>query len=205
MPSWIWIETSGPTAYNYGNSFRDITWEVCDGGFLTLLGQYGGTLDNLISYDGQTLSRDGYAFGTGGPEKLACWGLQISGLVRLNPQVLGSGVVDISCTGPARSVIAGCNGTIDLAGLDVLAENLLYDATPPAAIANAGATELSAAKGSLVRPPVKSVTASYQATASDSIIVANAAHGGFTVTLPPVAGWRESNTRSRGPTPRVPG
>ena len=185
----IWIQTSGPTAYNYGNSFRDITWEVCNGGFLTLLGQYGGTLDNLISYDGQTLSRNGYAFGYGGPEKLACWGLQISGLVRLNPQVLGSGVVDISCTGLVRSVISGCNGTIDLAGTDVLAENLLYDATPPAAIVNnAGATELSAAKGSLVRPPVKSVTASYQATASDSVIVASAAHGGLTVTLPPVAG-----------------
>lgn len=98
-------------------------------------------------------------------------------------------MVDISCAGLVRSVIAGCNGTIDLAGTDVLAENLLYGPTPPAAIVNnAGATKLSAAKGSLVRPPVKSVTASYQATASDSIIVASAVHGGLTVTLPPVAG-----------------
>jgi hypothetical protein len=32
------------------------------------------------------------------------------------------------------------------------------------------------------------VTASYQATVSDSVIVANAAKGGLTVTLPPVAG-----------------
>jgi hypothetical protein len=113
----------------------------------------------------------------------------VAGLVRLNPQVLGSGVVDINCTGLACGVVSGCNGTINLAGMDVLAENLLYDGTPPAAIVNnTGATELSAAKGSLVRPPVKSVTTSYQATVSDSIIVADAAKGGFTVTLPPVAG-----------------
>ena len=69
----FWIETSEPEAYNYGNSFRDITWEVCDGGFVKLLGQYGGTLDNLISYDGTTLSRDGYVFGAGGTGNLPCW------------------------------------------------------------------------------------------------------------------------------------
>ena len=185
----IWIETPGPTAYCYGNSFRDITWEVCNGGFIKLLGQYGGTLDNLISYDGGTLARDGYSFGTGGPGKLPCWGLQLSGLIRLNPQILGSGVVDINCTGLARGGISGCNGTINLAGMDVLAENLLYDATPPTAILNkTGATELSAADGSLVRPPVKSVIGSYQATVSDSVIVASTAHGALTVTLPPVTG-----------------
>ena len=185
----VWIETSGPSAYNYGNSFRDITWEVCDGGFLKLLGQYGGTLENLISYDGQTLSKDGYVLGAGGTGNLPCWGLQITGLVRLNPQVLQSGVVDISCAALVRGVITGCNGTIDLAGMDVVAENILYDATPPAVLLNnSEATELSAAKGSLVRPPVTSVTASYQATASDSIIIATTAKGGLTVTLPPVSG-----------------
>jgi hypothetical protein len=73
--------------------------------------------------------------------------------------------------------------------MDILAENLLYDASPPTLLENnTGATELSAIKGSLVRPPVKSVTASYQATASDSIIVANAATGSLPITLPPVAG-----------------
>jgi hypothetical protein len=183
----IWIQTTGPTAYNYGNAFRDITWEVCDGGFIKLLGQYGGSLENLVSYDGHTLARDGYAFASAGT--LPCWGLQGAGLIRLNPQVLGSGIVDINCSGLARGVISGCNGTINLAGMDVLAENLLYDATPPTAILNnTDTTELSAAKGSLVRSPVKSVTASYQATVSDSIIVASAAKGGLTVTLPPVAG-----------------
>ena len=180
--------TSGSTAYNYGNSFRDITWEVCDGGFLKLLGQYGGTLDNLISYDA-TLSRDGYAFGLGGTGKLPCWGLQIAGLVRLNPQVLADGVVDINCASLARGVITACNGTIDLSAKDVLAENLLYDSSPPTVLENStGATEHSAIRGSLVRPPVTPVTASYQATVSDSVIVADAASGGFTVTLPSVAG-----------------
>jgi hypothetical protein len=185
----IWIETSGPEAYNYGNSFRDITWEVCDGGFVKLLGQFGGTLDNLISYDGTTLSRDGYVFGAGGTGNLPCWGLRIAGLVRLNPQVLGHGVVDINCASLARGVITGCNGTIDLSAMDILAENLLYQSSPPAVLQNnTGATEHSAIKGSLVRPPVTSVTASYQATVSDSVIVADAATGGFTVTLPSVAG-----------------
>jgi hypothetical protein len=185
----FWIETSGPTAYNYGNSFRDITWEVCDGGFLKLLGQFGGTLDNLISYDGSTLSRDGYVFGPGGTGKLPCWGLRIAGLVRLSPQVLGDGVVEINCASLARGVITGCNGTIDLSAMDILAENLLYDSSPPAVLLNnTGATEHSAVKGSLVRPPVTLVTASYQATVSDSVIVADAAHGALTVTLPPVAG-----------------
>jgi hypothetical protein len=185
----IWIETPGPSAYSYGNSFRDITWEVCDGGFIKLLGQFGGALDNLISYDGTTLARDGYVFGAGGTGNLPCWGLRIAGLVRLNPQVLGHGVVDISCASLARGVITGCNGTIDLSGLDILAENLLYDASPPTVLLNnTGATEHSAIHGSLVRPPVRSVTANYQATVSDSVIVADAADGGFTVTLPPVTG-----------------
>jgi len=185
----VWIETLAPAAFNYGNSFRDITWEVCNGGFVTLLGQFGGTLDNLISYDGTTLARDGYVFGPGGTNKLPCWGLRMTGLVRLNPQALGHGVVDISCAALGRGVIAGCNGTIDLSGMDVLAENLLYGSSPPTVLQNGtGATELSALDGSLVRPPVKAVTASYQATVSDSVIVANAAKAGLTVTLPPVAG-----------------
>lgn len=185
----IWIETSAPASYSYGNSFRDITWEVCNGGFIKLLGQFGGTLDNLISYDGTTLVRDGYVFGPGGPGNLPCWGLRIAGLVRLNPQVLGRGVVDISCASLARGVITGCNGTIDLCAKDVLAENLLYDSSPPTVLENStGATEQSAIRGSLVRPPITSVTASYQATVSDSVIVADAASGGFTVTLPSLAG-----------------
>jgi hypothetical protein len=185
----ISIETPGPSAFCYGNSFRDITWEVCNGGFITLLGQFGGTLDNLISYDGGTLTRDGYVFGPGGSKKLSCYGLRVSGLVRLNPQVLGQGVVDISCAALGRGVISGCNGTIDLAGMDVLAENLLYGSSPTTVLQNnSGTTELSALDGSLVRPPVTSVTASYQATASDSIIIATTAKGGLTVTLPPVSG-----------------
>jgi hypothetical protein len=108
--------------------------------------------------------------------------------VRLNPQVLGHGVVDINCASLARGVITGCNGTIDLSAMDILAENLLYQSSPPTVLENnTGATEHSAIKGSLVRPPVTSVTAGYQATVSDSVIVADAS-GGFTVTLPPVAG-----------------
>jgi hypothetical protein len=86
-------------------------------------------------------------------------------------------------------LITGCNGTIDLSAMDILAENLLYESSPPPILENnAGATEHSAIKGSLVRPPVTSVTASYQATVSDSVIVADAANGGLTVTLPSVAG-----------------
>jgi hypothetical protein len=42
--------------------------------------------------------------------------------VRLNPQVLGHGVVDINCASLARGVITGCNGTIDLSAMDILAE-----------------------------------------------------------------------------------
>jgi hypothetical protein len=185
----IEIAATGSTSYNYGNSFRDLTWEVCDGGFIKLLGQYGGACDNLISYDGTTLSRDGYVFGAGGTGNLRCWGLRLAGLLRLNPQALGSGVVDISCAGLARGVVTGCNGTIDVAGMDILAENLLYESSPPATVLNdSGATELSAAGGSLLRTPVTSVTASYQATADDSLIVADAASGDLTVTLPPAAG-----------------
>ena len=105
----------------------------------------------------------------------------------------------------ARGVITGCNGTIDLSAMDILAENLLYESSPPAVLENnTGATEHSAIKGSLVRPPVTSVTAGYQATVSDSVIVADAANGGFTVTLPLVAGWWGSSTRSRRPTLRKP-
>ncbi len=102
-------------------------------------------------------------------------------------------------------MITGCNGTIDLAAMDILAENLLYDARPPAVLENhTGATEHSAIKGSLVRPPVTSVTASYQATARDSIIVATAANGGLTVTLPPVAGLVGKQYTTRRPTLRKP-
>ena len=44
---------------------------------------------------------------------------------------------------PYGRVITGCNGTIDLSGLDILAENLLYDASPPTVLLNnTGATNL---------------------------------------------------------------
>jgi hypothetical protein len=54
--------------------------------------------------------------------------------------------------------------------MDILAENLLYDSRPPAVLENNGATEHSAIKGSLVRSLVTSVTASYRATVSDSVM-----------------------------------
>ena len=44
-------------------------------------------------------------------------------------------------------MITGCNGTIDLSAMDILAENLLYESSPPAVLENnTGATEHSAIK-----------------------------------------------------------
>ena len=188
----VQIASTAPSAYSYGNTFRNITWEVCDGGFVKLLAHYGGKLENLISYDGRALSRDGYVFGYGGSgNNLACWGTQLDGLLRLNPQVLGPGVADIRCRALARGKISGCNGVIDLGGNDVLAESLLYLSSPATVVRNnRAATELSPLTGSLVRPPVRSVSAAYAASAGDSVILANTSGGSFAVTLPSASGVR---------------
>lgn len=186
----VLIASTAPAACSYGNTFRNITWEVCDGGFIKLLAHYGGKLENLISYDGRTMSRDGYVFGYGGARgNLPCWGTQMDGLLRLNPQVLAPGVADIRCLVLARGKISNCNGVIDLGGNDVLAESLLYLSSPATVVENKGAeTELSPLTGSLVRPPVRSVTAAYAAAAGDSVILADAAKGGFAVNLPSATG-----------------
>jgi hypothetical protein len=186
----IVIASTAPSAYNYGNSFRDITWEVCDGGFIKLLGHYGGKLENLISYDGTTLSQDGYVLGYGGASwDLPCWGTQLDGLHRLNPQTAAAGVADIRCLALARGKIANCNGLIDLGDNDVLTESLLERASPGAVVQDAGsATQLSPLTGSQVRPPVTTVWRSYIASAADSVILADASRGALTVTLPSAAG-----------------
>lgn len=125
------IASTAPSAYSYGNTFRNITWEVCDGGFIKLLGHYGGKLENLISYDGRTMSRDGYVFGYGGSgNNLPCWGTQMDGLLRLNPQALGPGLADIRCRTLLGGKISNCNGVIDLGGNHVLTESLLYGSSP---------------------------------------------------------------------------
>lgn len=59
------VERDNAGAYNYGNVFRDLTFEICNGGIISLLSANGCLIDNCKWYDGTTSTANLIVIGAG--------------------------------------------------------------------------------------------------------------------------------------------
>jgi hypothetical protein len=60
------VESAGAATYNYGNTFRDLTFEICNAGLIRLLSANGCLIENCASYDLTTTTANLITIGAGG-------------------------------------------------------------------------------------------------------------------------------------------
>lgn len=115
----FWIENTGVADYAYDNTFRDINFEICNGGHIKVLTGYNTIIENCNAYDlslGGNTTRDLYYIGRSGTGVASLY-TTIRNCHR-HGGTLGGGLVDVilgaNSSAAGRTTLQSLTGSLNL-------------------------------------------------------------------------------------------
>jgi hypothetical protein len=175
----LWLECTNTSGWGYDNRIRDMNFEICDGGCVTLLSMYNTRMETLAAYDNTTITRSLFTLGKSSASTLRTTKTRLDRIVRRGGTLAG-GVYDINLINTETSTTHfeechGVGGSAFSIQINSATGNT-FTGLPPATIAGGSYTDLHLQAGTSGNIPgvIFGAGATYGSDASGRPLIAGA-------------------------------